>query len=76
MRAPHRAVWGLLVLLITLSLGEVLVAAQGPDPLSVLLDEVLLDLSYLWLLCGTVTFLALCAVLAALVLRPRRGRQR
>lgn len=76
MRAGRRALRGLLAFLAACSLGGVPVAAQGPDPLSVLLDEALLNLSYLWLLCGTVTFLALCVVLAALILRPRRGRRR
>lgn len=76
MRAGRRALRTLLAFLAVFSLGGVPVAAQGPDPLSLLLDEVLLNLSYLWLLCGTVTFLALCVALAALVLRPRRGRRR
>jgi hypothetical protein len=75
-RVLRRALQGLLAFWVVCSLGEVPLAAQGPDPLSALLDAVLLDLSYLWLLCGTVTFLALCAVLAALILRPRRRRRR
>lgn len=76
MRARRRALQGVLAFLAVFFLGGVPSAAQGPGPLWTLLDEVLLELSYLWLLCGSVAFLALCVVLAALVLRPRRGRRR
>ncbi|MGC8837915.1 MAG: hypothetical protein ACP5UM_05810 [Anaerolineae bacterium] len=72
----RKALQGLLAFLAACALGGVPVTAQGPEPPSSLLDAVLLDLSYLWLLCGTVTFLALCVVLGSLVLRPRRGRRR
>lgn len=72
----RRALQGLGAFLAAFSLGGAPSAAQGPDPLLSLLDAVLLDLSYFWLLCGALTFLALCVVLAALVWQPRRRRRR
>jgi len=63
-----------LITLLWLAGSWVLADNPGPTPTPDLIDTLLLDISYLWLFCGVVTFALLLVVLVTLVLR--RGRRR
>ena len=52
---------------------QTLVQPQDDPPL---LRALLLDLSFLWLICGTVVFVVVCLLLVILFLTPGRGRNR